>query len=152
MSVLGPSQPDNDQPSLIDGWELSARQVHALVNDADAQKKDSSDGDGSAGGDDGGDHRGGSDERVVLLDCRTPQEHKVASIDGAMLVPMEEIRARLSELDEFADRPIVVLCHVGQRSMAVTSFLREQGFEDVWSMAGGIDAWSRLIDTTIPRY
>jgi rhodanese-related sulfurtransferase len=55
-----------------------------------------------------------------------------------------------TELDP--DRPIVVLCHHGQRSLSVAMWLREQGFDHAQSLAGGIDAWSRTIDPTIPRY
>jgi len=47
---------------------------------------------------------------------------------------------------------IVVLCHHGQRSLSVAMWLRGQGFERAQSLAGGIDAWSRVIDPSVPRY
>jgi rhodanese-related sulfurtransferase len=87
-----------------------------------------------------------------LLDCREPQEHRVASIEGAQLVPMGEIPGRLQELEAHADRTVVVVCHHGVRSLQVARYLREQGFEDARSMTGGIDAWSREVDPTVPRY
>jgi rhodanese-related sulfurtransferase len=55
-----------------------------------------------------------------------------------------------AELDP--DAPIVVLCHHGARSLSVTMWLREQGFEKAQSLAGGIDHWSRVIDPSVPRY
>jgi len=88
----------------------------------------------------------------ALLDCRTPAEHETAAIDGATLVPMNELPARLAELDDHKDKPLVVHCHHGGRSLKVAQYLRAQGFTDVKSLAGGIDAWSRAIDPGVPRY
>lgn len=92
------------------------------------------------------------DEDVTLLDCRLPKEKAIASIDGAIFVPMQELADRLDELGDYEDRKLVVFCHAGVRSMKVALFLRERGFEDVWSMAGGIDLWSQAIDPSVPRY
>lgn len=89
---------------------------------------------------------------VTLLDCRLSKEKAVAQIDGSLFIPMQELADRLDELDDFMDRRLVVFCHAGVRSMKVAAFLRERGFEDVWSMAGGIDLWSQAIDETVPRY
>ncbi|MEO0965383.1 MAG: rhodanese-like domain-containing protein, partial [Planctomycetota bacterium] len=93
-----------------------------------------------------------ADAPPALLDCRTPGEHEVASIEAALLIPMNELPARVAELAELKDRPVVVHCHLGGRSLKVTQFLRGQGFTDVKSLAGGIDAWSRSIDPDVPRY
>ena len=93
---------------------------------------------------------GGQD--FVLLDVREPREIAAAALPGTVCVPMGEVKSRLSELDEFAEDKLVVMCHHGARSMQVTAFLRQQGFDDVRSMAGGIDLWSRDIDPDIPRY
>jgi rhodanese-related sulfurtransferase len=87
----------------------------------------------------------------ILLDVREPWEHQTASLPNSLLMPMGEVASRAhTELDP--DAPIVVLCHHGARSLSVTMWLRNQGFEQVQSLAGGIDAWSRTIDPTIPRY
>jgi rhodanese-related sulfurtransferase len=87
----------------------------------------------------------------VLLDVREPWEFDTAHIPGATLIPMQEIPARaFNELDE--DAPILVLCHHGARSLSVAAWLRNQGFAQAQSIAGGIDAWSRQIDPAIPRY
>lgn len=91
-------------------------------------------------------------EAFFFLDVRTPEEHAAARVDEATLVPMGEVPARLQELEEHADQPIVVMCHHGKRSLQVTAFLRQQGFEHVMSMAGGIDAWSLGVDPAVPRY
>ena len=87
----------------------------------------------------------------LLLDVREPWEYATAAIPGAINIPMGEIPSRAhTELDP--DAPIVVLCHHGARSLSVTMWLRNQGFDHAQSLAGGIDQWSRSIDPTIPRY
>jgi rhodanese-related sulfurtransferase len=87
----------------------------------------------------------------VLLDVREPWEFQTASLPGALLMPMGEVTSRAhTELDP--DTHIVVLCHHGQRSLSVAMWLRNQGFDQAQSLAGGIDAWSRTIDPTTPRY
>ena len=87
----------------------------------------------------------------VLLDVREPWEAETAFIPGSKLIPMGEITSRAhAELDP--DQPIVVLCHHGARSLSVTMWLRNQGFDHAQSLIGGIDEWSRTIDATIPRY
>jgi len=91
-------------------------------------------------------------EDVTLLDCRLPKEKAIAEIGGAVFIPMQELVDRVEELDDYLDRKLVVFCHAGVRSMKVALFLRERGFEDVWSMAGGIDLWSQAVDQTVPRY
>ncbi|MCU1323739.1 MAG: Rhodanese domain protein [Acidobacteriaceae bacterium] len=92
-----------------------------------------------------------SPQPPVLLDVREPWEAQTASLPGALLMPMGDVTSRAhTELDP--DQPIVVLCHHGQRSLSVAMWLRNQGFEHAQSLAGGIDAWSRSIDQTIPLY
>jgi rhodanese-related sulfurtransferase len=88
----------------------------------------------------------------LLLDCREPAEFAIARIDGAVLIPMQQIPARLAELAPHRDRRIVVHCHHGGRSLHVTQWLRQQGFAGAQNMAGGIDAWSLEIDAKVPRY
>jgi rhodanese-related sulfurtransferase len=89
-------------------------------------------------------------EEFTLLDCREPWEYQAARIEGAMNIPMGEIPARVQELDP--DEHIIVMCHHGVRSMNVTAWLRQQGFEKAQSMAGGIDRWSRTVDPKVPIY
>ncbi len=90
-------------------------------------------------------------QEFVLLDVREPWEFQTASIAGAKLISMGDMPSRAhQELDP--EEYIVVVCHHGVRSMNVTVWLRQQGFENVQSMRGGIDAWSRQVDPTVPVY
>lgn len=87
----------------------------------------------------------------VLLDVREPWEIETANIAGSKDIPMNEIPARANnELDP--DAHIVVICHHGARSLSVTAWLRREGYDNVQSMAGGIDQWTREIDGSVPRY
>lgn len=90
-------------------------------------------------------------QAFTLLDVREPWEFEMAKIAGAKLIPMGDVPSRAhQELDP--DDEIVVVCHRGVRSMNVTVWLRQQGFEKAQSMRGGIDAWSRSVDSKVPKY
>ena len=93
-------------------------------------------------------------EGFVLLDVREPWEVQTARIDlpGAPLlhIPMREVPARLAEIPK--TQPVACICHHGARSAQVVAFLMHQGYEDVYNLAGGIDAWSALVDPQVPRY
>ncbi len=90
-------------------------------------------------------------ESFTLLDVREPWEIQITAIAAAKLIPMGDVPSRAhQELDP--EGHIVVVCHHGVRSMNVTVWLRQQGFENVQSMRGGIDAWSRRVDATVPTY
>lgn len=88
----------------------------------------------------------------LLVDCREPRERALCEIKSSLLIPMQETPQRLAELEPYRDRPIVIHCHGGMRSLQVAQWLRSQGFLQTQSMAGGIDAWSVEIDPTVPRY
>jgi rhodanese-related sulfurtransferase len=92
------------------------------------------------------------EERFVLLDVREPDEFTTASIEGTLQIPMRTVPSRLADLEPHRGERIVVHCHHGGRSARVAQWLREQGFEKVQNMAGGIDAWSQQVDPTVPRY
>lgn len=95
--------------------------------------------------------RAGGADAPLLLDVREPWEFQLAHLPDSLLMPMGDVPSRAhQELDP--DAPIVVLCHHGQRSLSVAMWLRAQGFELAQSLAGGIDGWSRKIDTAVPRY
>jgi rhodanese-related sulfurtransferase len=87
---------------------------------------------------------------VVILDVRQPEEVQLASLAGTMHIPMNDLPARVQELNPQA--PIAVLCHHGVRSEMAGRFLERNGFADVSHLAGGIDAWSIAIDASVPRY
>jgi rhodanese-related sulfurtransferase len=90
-------------------------------------------------------------ENFTLLDVREPWEYETAKISSAKLMPMGEVPSRAhQELDP--EDHIVVVCHHGVRSMNVTAWLRQQGFEKAQSLRGGIDAWSRRVDGRVPLY
>ncbi len=92
-------------------------------------------------------------EKLALIDVREPQEFQLARIDGSELIPMRTVPAELARLDAQADdRPLIVFCHHGVRSLNVVHWLREQGVGACQSMAGGIDRWSLEIDPAVPRY
>ncbi len=85
------------------------------------------------------------------IDVREPWEFATAHIEGSLLMPMGDLPARAhQELDP--DEHLVVLCHHGQRSLNVTAWLRNQGFEQVQSLRGGIEAWSAEVDQAVARY
>ena len=79
--------------------------------------------------------------RPILLDVREPHEHAAVRAPGAVLVPTSRFVARVHELP--ADRPLLVICHTGQRSAAVTGYLTRAGRGDVVNVAGGMDAWQQ---------
>lgn len=90
------------------------------------------------------------DGDFTLLDVREPWERSTAAIEPSTHIPMGDIPARIQELDP--DAHIIVYCHHGVRSLNVTAWLRQQGFEQVQSLRGGIDRWSKLIDPKVPLY
>lgn len=90
-------------------------------------------------------------EVLNLIDVREPEEHQICRIGDATLIPMRQISQQLERLEE-ATAPLIVFCHHGVRSLNVVAWLREQGWPDCQSMAGGIDAWSREVDPGVPRY
>ena len=92
-------------------------------------------------------------EPLLLIDVREPEEFAITRIEGATLIPMREIPASLQQLEAKADEAtLIVFCHHGVRSLNVAHWLREQGVPACQSMAGGIDAWSALVDQSVPRY
>ena len=86
----------------------------------------------------------------LLLDVREPWEVAIASLPGANPIPMGRIVAEAGTLD--ASRPVVCVCHHGMRSMQVAVYLARRGFDDVWNLTGGIDAWARQVDPACPTY
>ena len=89
-------------------------------------------------------------EALELIDVREPFEFEIARIDGATLIPLGEIAERADELKR--EEPIIVHCHSGRRSAQAVRLLQQRGFTNVYNLEGGIDAWSDLIDPSVPRY
>ena len=96
-------------------------------------------------------------EPLALLDVREPFERDLATIPtgGAaeLAIPMGEIPGRIDDLARIGDeRPVVVYCHHGQRSMVVARWLSARGVGGLLNLDGGIDAWSTDADPSTPRY
>ena len=86
----------------------------------------------------------------LLLDVREPWEFQTCRIEGATLIPMNTIPARMEELDD--DAEIVCICHHGARSLSVAAFLERNGFGKTFNLTGGIHAWAVQVDSTMPKY
>ncbi len=86
----------------------------------------------------------------LLLDVREPWEYQVCHIDGAQLLPMRQIPVTSQALDQ--TRETVVICHHGVRSYQVSYYLERLGFSNIINLTGGIAAWARDVDPTMPTY
>ena len=91
-------------------------------------------------------------EAFLLLDVRDFDEFEKAHIEGSKLVPLSQIEARLSELQGWRERRVVVHCHRDGRSAKASRILLRAGFADVATLSGGIEAWSLTVDPEVPRY
>jgi sulfur-carrier protein adenylyltransferase/sulfurtransferase len=113
-----------DYPWQAD-WEVTPREVKAMLD-----KK----------------------EDFVFIDCRLPHEYAITKIEGAKLIPLQQLNAHLAELRMVDDQKIIVHCRSGGRSLQFAEILRRQGFDDVRSMAGGILLWNKDINPGGPQY
>jgi adenylyltransferase/sulfurtransferase len=91
-------------------------------------------------------------EDFVFIDCRLPNEYQITNIEGAKLIPLQQIAQRFSELRGSEGKKVVVHCRSGQRSMQFAQILKQQGFKDVKSMAGGILLWNKDVNPGGPQY
>jgi adenylyltransferase/sulfurtransferase len=92
-------------------------------------------------------HDGGN---VVLLDVREPHEWAISHLEDALLIPQGDLPTRMSELNT-ADE-IVLMCRSGERSAHALKLLHDAGFRRLKNLVGGINAWARTIDPTMPQY
>ncbi|TVQ33705.1 MAG: rhodanese [Phycisphaeraceae bacterium] len=124
--------PELDDQGLPEGapfdpeWEVAPRDVRAML-DADP-------------------------DGMILLDCRTEREREIVAIEPSEFVPLAELPDRVEELRDHKDKPVVVYCHHGRRSLEATMILRRAGFPKAMSMAGGVDLWSIAVDPSAERY
>jgi rhodanese-related sulfurtransferase len=79
---------------------------------------------------------------ALLLDVRELDEFRQVRVADSLFIPMSQLGVRIQDIPR--DRPLLVICQSGSRSMGVTNYLLQQGFEDVGNVAGGIDGWQRL--------
>ncbi len=91
-----------------------------------------------------------SRENPVLLDVREEREYQICHIEGSLLIPMNTIPARLSEMA--CEALIVCICHHGTRSMQVGMYLEQNGFTQITNLTGGIHAWAGQVDPAMPTY
>ncbi len=90
------------------------------------------------------------DAGAAIVDVREPWEYEQGHIEGAVLIPLQTLPGRLDDVP--GDRPVIINCHHGGRSMQAVQFLRAQGHANVTNLEGGIDRWSLDIDSSIARY
>jgi adenylyltransferase/sulfurtransferase len=106
-------------------WEVTPREVKALLDKG---------------------------EPFLFIDCRLPNEYAITHIEGARLIPLQQITQRYDELKGHEAEKVIVHCKSGGRSMQFTQILRQKGFTDVRSVAGGILLWNRDINPGGPQY
>jgi adenylyltransferase/sulfurtransferase len=106
-------------------WEITPRQVKSLLD---------------------------KNEQFVFVDCRMPNEWQITHIDGADLIPLQQIEQNMDKLKGHEADPVVVHCRSGGRSLQFARILRQKGFKDVKSMAGGILLWNKDINPGGPQY
>lgn len=89
-------------------------------------------------------------KQPLLLDVREPWEYETCHIPQAQLMPMHTVPLRFQELDP--ETSIVCVCHHGGRSMQVAHFLERNGFNHIINLTGGVHAWAKEVDTSMPTY
>lgn len=89
-------------------------------------------------------------EEVNLIDVREPMEYQIAHIEGAKLLPLSQFNEWINDLNP--EDEIIVMCHHGIRSANLCMFLIRNGFAKVINLDGGIDLWSKEVDSSVPRY
>lgn len=119
-------------PPPDDRLEIDVEELRALLDEATAA--------------------GEGDRGFTLVDCREEDEFAICRIAGAVLLPLSGFPDNTAGLRAEPGRPVVVYCHHGMRSQHAALFLREAGVRMTFSLSGGIDAWSRIVDPSTPRY
>lgn len=114
---------DHDEGSAGEGWDISATQLAERLSQGNS---------------------------VRLVDVREPHELEISRLEGAKLIPLGQLAARLPELDS-ADE-IVLFCKSGSRSARALELLASAGFRKMKNLKGGINAWAREVDQTLPIY
>jgi adenylyltransferase/sulfurtransferase len=113
---------DHDEGSAGGEWDISATDLSAQI----------------------------SRSKLFLLDVREPHELAISALQGAVNIPLGQLAARLSELD--SAREMVVFCKAGTRSRRALELLVSAGFKKVKNLQGGINAWARDVDSSLPVY
>lgn len=90
------------------------------------------------------------ESNALIIDVREKWELELCRIAGTHHIPLQDLPQRRDEVP--ADRPVIINCHHGMRSMQAVSWLRQQGYDNVTNLHGGIDLWSQEIDSSVARY
>ena len=114
---------DHDEGAVGGGWDITARELEEKLES-------------------------GAD--VHLVDVREPHELEISRLEGADLIPLGQLAARMHELDS-ADE-IVLFCKAGTRSARALEVLASAGFRKMKNLKGGINAWAREVDPSLPVY
>jgi rhodanese-related sulfurtransferase len=80
---------------------------------------------------------------ALVLDVREQKEFDEGHLLRAKLIPLGSLKERIGELEKYRDKPILLMCRSGARSLNATVMLSKQGFSDVSNLAGGINAWRK---------
>lgn len=91
-------------------------------------------------------------EPVYLLDVRNENERQFCAILPSAFIPLGELVHRVGEVEPPPNAAIVVYCHHGIRSLSGAAIVQQAGHAGVFSLMGGIDAWSLVVDANVPRY
>jgi len=82
-------------------------------------------------------------EDAVVVDVREQQEYSKGHVPNSRHIPLAQLDKRIGELEKFKNRPIIVLCQSGNRSLSACGALRKNGFEKVFNLAGGVSDWEQ---------
>ncbi|MBD2462738.1 rhodanese-related sulfurtransferase [Oscillatoria sp. FACHB-1407] len=99
-------------------------------------------------------HRADTQEPLQLVDVREPEELAIASVDGFVSLPLSQFGEWSGKINTILDPTVetIVMCHHGMRSAQMCQWLMNQGFTNVKNLAGGIDAYADVVDSSVPRY
>ena len=111
--------------NFIDDWEITPREVKRKLD---------------------------AGERFVFIDCRLPHEVQITTIGGSTLIPLQQLPQRFDEIAGKADEETIIYCRSGGRSLQFAQILKQNGFANVKSMAGGILLWNQDINPGGPQY
>lgn len=92
-----------------------------------------------------------SGETLFILDVREPHEYDIANLNG-ILIPLQQLPHRLDEIEDHREEQVVVYCRSGARSAQAVQYLQAMGFDQAVNLKGGVLAWSKEIDPSMPTY
>jgi len=91
-----------------------------------------------------------SREPPLVVDVREPWEYATCHLDDSLLIPLQTLPTRLSDLPD--DRELVLVCHHGNRSQVAAQWLERNGYTRLHNLRGGVAAWADDVDPRMPRY